>query len=629
VKDISLVMAGHVDHGKSTLLAQLLLSGHFFAGDHVVKIRRLCQKAGKNFEPAFLLDAFREEQDQGVTIDITRTRLKTTDRDYIMIDAPGHREFLKNMLSGASQARGAILVVDVEEGICRETKSHLCLLSFLDLEQLVVVVNKMDLLPEEKAQETFEKRRRELEKLLKNFSLQSRHVLPVSARENINISRDSSSFPWYDGEDLLSLLEQLPFQENDLQKKTFLMPLQSVLKFDNRRILCGRLEQGRIQNGEEVIFSPSGKRGRIKSLEGWPKKPKDFFAGQSIGITLEEQLFVERGQIMTPPQNRPICSNEFLARVFWMGKQPLRKNETCLLKMNTQKSRVKVLHIEDLFVAGNDVLLEKNASTLPEYGLAHISFKSQSPLAFQLFKDNAVLGRFVLIRDYQVLGSGCILASNAAANQADLNAPAVEKHHVFWEVGSVAHNERLMRQQHRSGVIWFTGLPSSGKSTLGNALERELFDLGCRTYRLDGDNLRHGLSRDLGFQQSDRRENIRRAGEVSKLLADAGCLVVASFVSPFQEDRRRLRAIFPESSFFEIHVDCSLETCEKRDVKGLYRKARQGEINDMTGISSDYEIPKKPDCRINTEKKDLKACVSTIMEALQKAGWLQGLPAVK
>lgn len=599
-------VVGHVDHGKSTLVGRLLHETGSLPEGKAEAVAEMCRRRGMPFEWAFVTDALQAERDQGITIDVSHIRLRTQKRPYVLVDAPGHREFLKNMISGAASSEAALLIIDAHEGIRQQSKSHGYLLHLLGIRQVAVAVNKMDLANYDEA--TFGRIDSEYRAYLRSLGITPTAVIPVSAREGDNIGARSDRMPWYQGPTVAEALDALPTATvpRDLPLR---MPVQDVYKFDQRRIIAGRIECGVLRVGDELVFSPSNKTAVVKSIESWNRNETVYAAqaGQSIGFTLEDQIFVERGHVVSHADRPPVETNVFKGRIFWLGKEPLEAGRRLTLKLHTASVPVTVERIERVF--DTDDLSDNPSEQVERNGVAEIVIRSRGMLALDDFETNPRLGRFVLVDTYDVVGGG-IISMEGYADQRGLvtvkstNIQAVQ-HHVTPEM-------RTAQNGHEPGVLWFTGLSGAGKSTLAVALEQQLFRRGYQTFVLDGDNVRHGLNANLGFSPEDRAENIRRVGEVAALFAEAGLLAITAFISPYRSDRDRAREA-AGARFHEIHVKADLETCEMRDPKGLYKKARAGEIKDFTGISAPYEAPDKPELEIDTSTLTVEEAVQILV----------------
>jgi bifunctional enzyme CysN/CysC len=510
------------------------------------------------------------------------------------------------MVTGAASSEAALLLIDAHEGVQEQSRRHGYLLHLLGVRQVAVLVNKMDLVGY--SADRFGEVAETYRAYLKELGVEPACIIPISAREGDNITAHSPNMPWYQGQSVIQALDFFTPREPPLERP-LRMPVQDVYKLDARRIIAGRVESGRLEVGDEVIFSPSNKTARIKTLEAWsvPETPMAAEAGQSIGVTLDEQIFVERGEVMSHLQDAPIESNVFKARMFWLGQKPLLTGKTYTLKMSTLEAPATVTAIEQ--VIDTEDLSGKPADRIERNGAGEVIIRTNRMLALDEHVANPALGRFVLVEDYLPVGGG-IVSMEGYPDQRNLIT--VRSTNITAVGHGVTREARAARAGHKGGILWFTGLSGAGKSTLALALERELFAKGYNVYVLDGDNIRTGLNANLGFSPDDRAENIRRVGEVAALFADAGFLVISSFISPYRSDRERARAAAKEA-FHEVYVRASLEACESRDPKGLYRRARAGEIPEFTGITSPYEPPESPDLVVATDEQPVEDCLATLI----------------
>lgn len=603
---LKLVIVGHVDHGKSTLIGRMLHDTGSLPDGKAEAVKAMSERRGMPMEWAFVLDALQAERDQGITIDTTQIFFKTAARPYVIIDAPGHKEFLKNMVSGAASADAAILVVDAKDGVQEQTRRHGYILHLLGLDQVVVAVNKMDLVDYDQGR--FEQVADEVRVYLTSMGITPSHILPVSARHGDGLAAIPERMPWFTGPTLIDALDSLPAKPLpvDLPLR---FPIQGVYKFDERRILAGRIESGRLTVGDELLFGPTNARAKVKSIEAWgvDAPVTGASAGQSIGITLDDQLFVERGHVASHTNDPPVETNVFRARIFWLGRAPMEVGRRYKLKLATMDHPVEVQSIERVIDVGD--LSERPADRIERNEVGEVILRARATLAIDPFTDNPKLGRFVLIDGYDMAGGG-LVSMEGFPDQRLRNAPTSQN------ITAVEHrvttDARWSANAHKSGVLWLTGLSGAGKSTLAIELEQALFRKGWQAYVLDGDNIRFGLSADLGFAPEDRAENIRRVGEVAALFARAGVLVITAFISPYREDRDRARAVAPEL-FHEVHVKADLAICEGRDPKGLYKKARKGEIAEFTGISAPYEEPDSAELEVDTGELSLQESVARLL----------------
>ena len=608
---INLVIAGHVDHGKSTLIGRLLHDTDSLTEGKMAAVKAMSERRGMPLEYAFLLDALQAERDQGITIDTTQVLFNSKKRSYLIIDAPGHKEFLKNMISGAAQADAGVVVIDVEEGIQEQSRRHCYLLRLLGLKEIIIVVNKMDLI--EYSQRKFNHLKKQIVEYLSEIDLACKAVVPISARDGQGLIDLSEKMPWYTETNFIDTLDQLPEvnSTNDLPTR---LPIQDVYKFDERRIIAGRIESGTLKIGDELLFTPSNKRAAIESFEVWNAKDKKTkaIAGESVGIILNEEIFIERGHIASLSTDAPIETNVFRGKVFWIGNKPIIAGDRLKIKIGTAEHISEVQSIENKIDLSSleaiDVdLLEKN-------DIGEVIFRTKSTVALDPFEKNHRTGRFVLINEYETVGGG-IVSMQGYADQRGLYD--VTSKNIMAVSSRVDISARVANNGHKGGIIWLTGLSGAGKSTIAIEAEHQLFLKGYQVNVLDGDNIRFGLSADLGFSPEDRTENIRRIGEVAKLFAEAGILVITAFISPYKQDRDRIRAIAGDI-FHEVFIEADLEICENRDPKGLYVKARNGEISDFTGISAPYEKPRNPELVIDTGEQGIGESTTKLLSYIDE-----------
>ncbi len=589
-------MVGEVDHGKSSLVGRLLDETGAISPSRVEAVKRICQQQGKEFEHAFLLDAFEEEQRQGITIDVSHVHFATKVRSYHLIDAPGHREFLKNMVSGSSSADAAILLIDAKQGVQEQSRRHSYLLKMLGIKNVIVAVNKMDLVGY--SEMVFTAIRFEHETYLKELGITQVQYVPLSAKVGVNISNTSNEMPWYKGTHLVGCLDTLPSRKlHDEGPLRF--SVQDVYKFDDRRIVAGRVESGRLNVGAELKIWPAGKNVKVTTIERWNSLKKDFAeAGESIGITLSDQVFIERGHVLTLNQEPVSSASAIETSLFWMGQRPLCLHDHVKIKLLNQEMTCEVSRIHRIIDTTSLQGSTSDIHRVEKFEVAEVTLKMSRPLMADTFAQLPTSGRFVLVDSNKVSGGGIITKTF----DTDLEHDRPKNLHITRELSNVATSDRNARNGHQGAVLWLTGLSGSGKSTLAKVLESALFDRGHQTYVLDGDNLRHGLNSDLDFSIAGRRENIRRVAEVAKILSEAGQIVIAAFITPFERDRANLRRIVNSPNYFEAFVDCPLEVCEARDPKGLYKLARTGQLPLFTGVSSPFEKPTRPEIIIDSNK---------------------------
>ena len=551
-KQMKLVIVGHVDHGKSTLVGRLMADTDSLPTGKLDFVKNICDQQGKAFEFAFLLDALEEEQEQGITIDTSQIFFKTKKRPYVIIDAPGHKEFLKNMVTGAANAEAALLLIDAYEGVQEQSRRHGYLLRLLGMKQVAVVVNKMDLVNHDP--EVFYQIKAEYTEFLKSMGVEAREYIPVSAKLGENIAKRSENMSWYKGPTVLDMLDQFEDKLPEINLP-FRLPLQDVYKFDQRRILAGRVESGKAQVGDQVVFSPSNKRGVIKSIEAWSvnEQPQSIEASQSVGITLTEQIFVERGDVATLVESPPIVTTTFDANVFWMGKKHLQKGESYLLKLTTQNVECEVVQF-------NKAIDASTLETLPDQDfiakndVAELTLRARQPVAFDLFNTIAETGRFVLVDEYDVCGGG-IITGYTPLSEIDRFRDEARYRDSHWIKGSVTAEMRAYRNGHLPAMILITGKAGVGKADLAHKLEEKLFHQNYQSYLLDGRNIQVGLGADMDADTyfSDG-EAVRRFGEVAKLFVDAGHVVISTSNVFNQEDHSNISLLVEPTPIVEIQV---------------------------------------------------------------------------
>jgi bifunctional enzyme CysN/CysC len=607
---LSVVFVGHVDHGKSTLIGRILHDTGSLPEGKIEEIKKACAAERMEFEFAFLLDALLEEQKQNVTIDTTEIPFRTARRRYAIIDAPGHKEFLKNMITGAARADAAVLVIGADEGVREQSRRHAYLLSMLGIRQVIVVVNKMDLV--DYSEKRFREIEQEYRKFLLELGLDARKFIPASAKQGENVARASMKMKWYCAANVLEALDLLEPQRREID-----LPLrfcvQDVYRFDGRRIITGRVETGTLRVGEQLVFSPANKSSVVATIERWSAPANGpAITGDSIGITLAEQIFVERGYVASHQNETPIETNRFHADLFWIVRDPLRVGYFYELRLATQQVKCQIVSIEQVTDSSTLETTSDGREQLDRNDIGRVTIQTRAPLVIDNHDRIPNLGRFVIIDDGQICGGGTIFGG------VYTDRTVAKSKNIFWTEEKITAHERAVRIGHRGAVVWLTGLSGAGKSTIAQSLERDLFHRGMNTYVLDGDNIRHGLNSNLGFSPDDRFENIRRVSEVAKLMADAGTVVITAFISPYRMDRSRAREIALEGNaeFIEVFVDAPLEVCEARDPKNLYKKARAGQIREFTGIDAPYEAPEDPEIVVHTDRQSVGESVTTILEQL-------------
>ncbi|MVT67641.1 adenylyl-sulfate kinase [Bradyrhizobium pachyrhizi] len=607
---VRIVIVGHVDHGKSTLVGRLLHETGSLPDGKLEMLKAVSARRGMPFEWSFLLDALQTERDQGITIDTTQIRFRTRSRDVVLIDAPGHAEFLRNMITGASQADGAVLIIDALEGVRDQTRRHGYLLHLLGVKQVAVVVNKMDRV--EFSADRFKEISDEISAHLIGLGVTPTAVIPISARDGDGVAERTARIGWYKGPTVVEALDALE-PARPLAELPLRLPVQAIYKFDDRRIVAGRIESGSLKAGDEIVIMPTGKIAQIKTVESWPVTPVNApqGAGRSVGITLDRELFLERGDIIGHSGQSPRDTRRIRARIFWLHDKPLTKGEQILIRLGTKESRATVVAIEKAVDPG--ALSNEENTAIARNHVGEIDISLAQPVATDPYTDNPRTGRLVIEVNGRIAGGGLVLSVDAGRPAVPVDIVPVES--------ALRPDERSARYHHNGAVIWLTGLPGSGKSTLARALERRLFGNGGSPILLDGDTLRAGLNGDLGFSPQDRAENIRRLAEVATHLARNGHIAIVAAVSPSTADRAAARRI-ADSAFREIYVATPAEVCETRDPKGHYAKARSGTLQGFTGIGNDYQPPTGNELTIDTSNRSVSDATDEIERMLATTGIL-------
>ena len=605
---ISVVTAGHVDHGKSTVIGRLLADAGALPDGKLEQVRRNCLANAKPFEYAFLLDALKAEQAQGITIDTARCFFDTPRRHFILIDAPGHLEFLKNMVTGASRAEAALLVIDASRGVEENTRRHGYFLSMLGIRQIAVLVNKMDLVAFD--QSVFEDIKSEFLTFLRKIDVEPVQFIPVSGAQGDNIASPSPRIGWYDGPTVLEQLDAFRPVEPP-ERRPLRMPVQGVYKFtaggDSRRIVAGAVEAGELRPGDRVVFLPSGKKTTVKTLEqfGAPA-PARFTAGQAAGFTTTDQIFVQRSEVVCRDgEALPKVGVRIRVNLFWLGKRALTRDSRLLIKCATARVPARIERVARIVNASD--LSRRERQYVEKNEVAQCDLLLESPIAFDVAGDCEALSRFVLVDDYEISGGGIVTEA--------LPSEEYDQRNIRWSASSLTDQRRADLQGRFGLVVWMTGLSGSGKTTLAFEAERRLVEAGIPAFVLDGDRLRHGLNADLGFDEGSRRENMRRTMHVASLFQLANVVTLVTLISPFRSGREQARRLIGEN-FVEVYVKAQLDTCISRDPKGLYRKAAAGEIHGFTGIDAPYEEPEAPDLVLDTDGWNEVECAETLVNEI-------------
>jgi len=600
---------GSVDDGKSTLIGRLLYDSKLILDDHLAALERDSDRygtTGEDLDLALLVDGLEAERQQGITIDVAYRFFTTDRRGFIVADTPGHEQYTRNMATGASNADLAVILIDARKGVLTQTRRHSYICSLLGVRHVVLAVNKIDLVDFD--QGVFDQIVAAYRAFAQDLNFLEITAIPMSARHGDNVTIRSTRTPWYSGPTLIEHLETVDV-ESDTAEKPFRFPVQWVNRPDlDFRGFSGTVASGRVRPGDPVTVAASGRQTKVARIVTYDGDLDEAKAGDAVTLTLADEVDIARGDLLSAPTARPEIADQFAAHLIWMGDEPLLPGRPYLMRIGTRYVPVNVTALKHKLDVDTREHLAARSLTLNEIGVCNLS--TTTPVAFDAYADNRETGGFILIDRYSnaTVGAGMIdFGLRRAAN--------IHRQDVL--VGRADH-ERL--NGHQPAVLWFTGLSGSGKSTIANLVERELYERGIRTFLLDGDNVRHGLNRDLGFSDAERVENIRRVGEVAKLFVEAGAIVLCSFISPFRAERRMVRELFADGEFIEIFVDTPLEDCIARDPKGLYVKAQAGQIANFTGVSSPYEAPENAELVIHTHGQDPADAARIIVEDLVKRG---------
>lgn len=595
---LKFITCGSVDDGKSTLIGHMLYDAKLIFADQE-KALELDSKVGSRggaIDYSLLLDGLMAEREQGITIDVAYRYFTTEKRSFIVTDTPGHEEYTRNMAVGAAFADLAVILVDASQGVMLQTKRHARICSLMGIRHFVIAVNKMDLVNYN--QDRFQKIKKQIRVLLAEFECDSVVIIPVSATEGDNITEPSKVMTWYQGKTLLQYLEEVEVKQ-DTQSTDFVMPVQRVSRPNHTfRGFQGQVESGSLRLGDEITVLPAGEKANVSKILRGDKEAKEVFMGQAVTVCTDREVDISRGCVLCSGQ-LPTVGNLFQAKILWMEDSRLVSGKNYLLKLGTKTIPAVVMRILHRIDVNTGEEIPADEIYKNEIAECEISVSEQ--LVFERFEKSRILGSLIFIDRVSHMTAACGVVEKALQRNGN----------VVYQEMEITKEIRCQQLGQNSAVFWFTGLSGAGKSTLANELEKRLVAAGKHTMLLDGDNIRLGLNKNLGFKEQDRIENIRRISEVAKLMTDAGLIVLTASISPYASDRRKARDIIGDG-FVEVYVSTSLEECERRDVKGLYRKARQGEITNFTGISGPYEIPRQPEITINTEGKSLEECVDEL-----------------
>jgi bifunctional enzyme CysN/CysC len=605
------ITCGSVDDGKSTLIGRLLYESHLVFDDHMAALEADSKRVGTqggDLDFALLVDGLAAEREQGITIDVAYRFFSTEHRKFIVADTPGHEQYTRNMVTGASTTDLAVILIDARKGVLTQTRRHSFLVSLLGIRQAVIAVNKLDLV--DYSQEVFDQIESDYRAFAAEIGLTQVVCIPVSALRGDNITEPSPKTPWYHGPTLLGYLESVEV-EDDAVERPFRMPVQRVSRPDlDFRGFSGTIVGGTIARGQPVRVLPSGQRSRIARITTYDGDLEEAFVEQAVTLVLDDEIDVSRGDVLCEEGRVPQVADQFEAHVIWMHEREMLPGRPYLMKIGPMT--VGLTLSRPKFKVNVNTMEHLAATTLALNEIGVCSLRLDQPIPFDPYRENRDMGGFIIIDRLTnaTLGAGLL---HFALRRSDS---------VQWQSMDVNKAARAIRNGHGPCAVWFTGLSGAGKSTISNLVEKRLDAMGSHTYLLDGDNVRLGLSRDLGFTEADRVENIRRVAEVTKLMVDAGLLVLVSFISPFAAERRLARELLQEGEFCEVFVDATLALAESRDPKGLYRKARSGELANFTGVDSPYEIPKNPDIRIDTSAVAAEDAADLVVAKLRAMGVL-------
>jgi bifunctional enzyme CysN/CysC len=606
------ITCGSVDDGKSTLIGRLLYESQMLFDDQLATLASDSKRVGTQGEEldlALLLDGLAAEREQGITIDVAYRYFSTDRRTYIVADTPGHEQYTRNMITGASTADCAVVLIDARKGVLTQTRRHSYLVSLIGIRHVVLAVNKMDLV--EWSQQRFEQIEREYRAFAAEIGIEDVSCIPLSGLTGANVVEPSAELGWYRGATLMQYLEAVELDEQRMQRAPFRMPVQWVNRPNlDFRGFAGTITAGTIAPGDRIVALPSGQTSAVARIVTYDGDLEQAVAGQSVTLTLTDEIDVSRGDVIAKADARPAVADQFEATIVWMAEEPMLPGRNYLLRIADAQATATITPLKYKLNVNS---LERLAATkleLNEIGVADLELDRQ--IAFDPYRENRETGGFILIDriSSHTVGAGLL---HFALRRSD---------NVHWQAVDVDKHSRAALAHQKPAIVWLTGLSGAGKSTIANLVEQKLHALGRHTYLLDGDNVRHGLNKDLGFTDADRVENIRRVGEVARLMVDAGLIVLASFISPFRSERRTVRALVDDGEFIEVYVDTPLAIAEQRDVKGLYAKARSGQLTNFTGIDSPYEPPETPELRVDTNQLTPEQAADQVIALLTRTGKL-------
>ncbi len=600
------ITCGSVDDGKSTLIGRLLYDAKMIFEDHLVALEADSKRfgtQGQNIDFALLVDGLAAEREQGITIDVAYRFFATEKRKFIVADTPGHEQYTRNMVTGASSADLAVILIDARKGVLTQTRRHSYLAHLIGIHNLVLAVNKMDLIDYDQAK--YEAIVADYRRFAVSIGIKEFTPIPISGFRGDNVTTPSENTPWYTGASLIEHLETVELDVTIDQGKPFRLPVQWVIRPNlDFRGFSGLVASGRIKPGDAVRVLPSGKTSTVARIVTFDGDLPEAVAGQSITLTLTDEVDCSRGDVLALADNPPEVANQFEATLVWMADDAMLPGRSYWLKLGTQLVSAQVQPPK--YQINVNTLEHLAAKTLDLNAIGVVTLATDKPIVFEPYAANHDLGGFILIDKY----------SNGTVAAGMLHFALRRSQNVHWQALEITREAHAEQKHQPPALLWFTGLSGAGKSTIANLVEKRLYALGKHSFLLDGDNVRHGLNKDLGFTEVDRIENIRRVGEVAKLMTDAGLIVLTAFISPFRAERELVRSMLAPGEFIEIHIDTALAEAERRDVKGLYKKARAGALKNFTGIDSPYEAPEQPEIRIDTAQMTADQAAEFIVERL-------------
>ena len=601
---LKFITCGSVDDGKSTLIGRILFESQLILDDQLEVLKNDSIRVGTqgdNLDLALLVDGLSSEREQGITIDVAYKYFNTKKRKFIVLDTPGHEQYTRNMVTGASNADLAVILIDASKGVLTQTKRHSYVCSMMGIKNIIVAINKIDQI--EYKEKIFNSISNEFKTISAKLNFSKINIVPVSALKGDNVSIKSKKTKWYKGKTLLDILEKSEIKRHK-EQSTFRLPIQGILRPNSKfRGFQGTVSSGSISKGDKILIQPGSNTAKIKEIFYSGRKINKALTDNAITITLNKEIDVSRGNIFTKDKEPCEISNQFQSKLIWLDENDGHTGRSYIFKINNQTAGAQISKIKSKIDISN--LTDTTGNMLKLNDISTVNINLDKNIVFEEYTKNRSLGGFILVDRFtnKTVAAGLIQFSLRRAQN------------IFEQNLSINKNLRHKLNNHQSKILWLTGLSGSGKSTIANELEKKLYERGIRTYVLDGDNIRHGLNKDLGFTDADRVENIRRIGEVAKLMVDAGLVVITAFISPFAAERAMVKRMFSEREFKEIFVDVPIHIAEKRDPKGLYKKARKGLIKNFTGIDSNYEKPVNPDYRFKTDKLSLKKIVNSLLSS--------------